>query len=577
MEIMHAIGASSGVAIGRAYRQELRGADVSVKRIPERQVEAELAALEQALTGVRAEIAELITAAAEKVGARNAEIFQAQMMLLDDPEFIPPVRERIINEKINAAAAIDRVIQEHSAVFAGIEDEYIRARITDLQDIGSQIIRQLNGDCRPKPHFENPVIIFADDLSPSETALFDPDMILAFATAAGSRTSHTSIMARSLGIPAAVGAGEGLMARVKTGDQAIVDGDEGIVILNPSPETLAAYRERQEQERIKWERLTAYRSLPTITRDGHRVTVAGNMGCRSDLERLLEQGAEGIGLFRTEFLYMEKERLPSEEEQLEIYEEVVRKMAGQPVIIRTLDVGGDKEIPYLNLPSEPNPFLGYRAVRLYFERPEIYKPQLRAILRASCSGPVKIMFPMISSLEEARKGRAIVEEVKKELHEEGLRFTGAIDTGVMIEIPSATLIAGALAEEVDFFSIGTNDLVQYTLAIDRTNETVAHLASHYHPAVLKLIDLTVKAAHAKGIPVGICGEAAADRLFIPFLVGVGIDELSVAAGSVLLTKEAVGKCVKEEAAGLAVTLLHLRSTAEVKEELTAFQQRKKIE
>jgi phosphotransferase system enzyme I (PtsI) len=577
MEIIHAIGTSPGVAIGPVYQQEQQKADVSVKRIPDGLVEAELAALERALAVVRAEITDLITVAAAKVGARKAEIFQAQMMLLDDPEFIPPVREKIKNEKINAAAALDQVIQKHDAVFAGIEDEYIRARIADLHDIGSQIIRQINGSYRPKPHFEHPVIIFADDLSPSETALFDPALILAFATAAGSRTSHTSIMARSLGIPAAVGAGEGLMARVKTGDQAIVDGDEGIVILNPSPETLAAYRERQEQERIKWERLTAYRSLPTITRDGHRVTVAGNMGCRSDLERLLEQGAEGIGLFRTEFLYMEKERLPSEEEQLEIYEEVVRKMAGQPVIIRTLDVGGDKEIPYLNLPSEPNPFLGYRAVRLYFERPEIYKPQLRAILRASCSGPVKIMFPMISSLEEARKGRAIVEEVKKELHEEGLRFTGAIDTGVMIEIPSATLIAGALAEEVDFFSIGTNDLVQYTLAIDRTNETVAHLASHYHPAVLKLIDLTVKAAHAKGIPVGICGEAAADRLFIPFLVGVGIDELSVAAGSVLLTKEAVGKCVKEEAAGLAVTLLHLRSTAEVKEELTAFQQRKKIE
>ena len=364
------------------------------------------------------------------------------------------------------------------------------------------------------------------------------------------------------------------MDRVKTGDLVIVDGDKGMIILRPSPESLASYRERQEQERKRRERLAAYRTRPALTRDGHKVIVAGNMGCRSDLERLLEQGAEGIGLFRTEFLYMEKERLPSEEEQLAVYEEVVRKMNGRPVIIRTLDVGGDKEIPYLNLPLEQNPFLGYRAVRLYFERPEIYKPQLRAILRASLSGSLKIMFPMISSLEEARRGRAIIEEVKKELLEQGHSFAGTIEIGAMIEIPSAALIAGALAQEVDFFSIGTNDLVQYTLAADRTNERVAHLASHYHPAVLKLIDMTAKAAHAKGIPVGVCGEAAADSLFIPFLVGVGIDELSVAAGSVLLTKETVGKCVKEEAARLAAKLLYMKSSAEVKEELAAFQQEK---
>jgi phosphotransferase system enzyme I (PtsI) len=570
MEIIHAIGTSPGVAIGPVYRQERQEADVSVKRIPDGLVEAELSALERALAGVRAEIADLITVAAAKVGARKAEIFQAQMMLLDDPEFIPPVREKIKNEKINATAALNQVIQKHSAVFAGIEDEYIRARIADLHDIGSQIIRQLNGSCRSKPHFEHPVIIFADDLSPSETALFDPALILAFTTAAGSRTSHTSIMARSLGIPAAVGAGEKLMTRVKTGDQAIVDGDEGIVILNPSPETLAAYRERQEQEKKMRKRLAAYKSLPAITRDGQRVTVAGNMGCRGDLERLLEQGAEGIGLFRTEFLYMENERLPSEEKQLEIYEEVVRKMEGRPVIIRTLDVGGDKEISYLDLPSEPNPFLGYRAVRLYFERPEIYKPQLRAILRASGSGNVKIMFPMISSLEEIRKGCAIIEEVKKELCDEGRRYAKTIDLGIMIETPAAALIAEALADEVDFFSIGTNDLVQYTLAVDRTNETVAHLSTHYHPAVLKLIDSTVKAAHSKGIHIGICGEAAADKFFQPFLIGVGIDELSVAASAVLSTKEAVGKCVKGEAARLAAKLLHLKSAAEVKEALIAF-------
>lgn len=573
METINATGTSPGIAIGPVYLQEQQKSEVSVTRIPDEMVDAELAALERALSGLRQEMADLITQTAAKVGAKEAEIFRAQMMLLDDPELIPPVREIIKNEKISAAAAVVQVIRKHESVFAGIEDEYIRARIADLHDIGAQIIRLLNGGQRPKPRFEQPVIIFAHDLSPSETALFDPAMILAFVTAAGSRTSHTSIMARSLGIPAVVGAGEEMLARIKTGDLVIVDGNEGVVILRPSPEILASYRERQEQEKKRREQLAAYRAFPALTRDGHRVVVAGNMGCQSDLERLLEHGAEGIGLFRTEFLYMEKEQPPSEEEQLAVYAEVVRKMNGRPVIIRTLDVGGDKDIPYLNLPSEQNPFLGYRAVRLYFERPEIYKPQLRAILRASSSGPLKIMFPMISSLEEARRGRAIIEEVKKELLEEGHSFAGTIEVGVMIEIPSAALIAGALAQEVDFFSIGTNDLVQYSLAADRTNEKVAYLASHYHPAVLKLIDMTAKAAHAKGIPVGVCGEAAADSIFVPFLIGVGIDELSVAAGSVLLTKEVVGKCIKEDAAGLAAKLLHLQSADEVKKALTAYLQR----
>ena len=574
MEIIHATGTSPGIAIGSAYRHEQQKINISLTRITDEAVDAELAALERALSGVREELTDLIARTAVKVGAKEAEIFQAQMMLLDDPELIPPVREMIINDKICAAAAINEIIRKHESVFAGIEDEYIRARIADLRDIGAQIISQLNGCQQAGPRFKKPVIIFAHDLSPSETAFFEPAMVLAFATAAGSRTSHTAIMARSLGIPAVFGAGEEMLEKVKTGELVIVDGDEGLIILNPSPEVLASYRARQEQERKRRERLDAYKAIPALTRDGHRVVVAGNMGRRGDLERLLEQGAEGIGLFRTEFLYMEQERLPSEEEQLAIYEEAVRKMEGKPVIIRTLDVGGDKEIPYLNLAPEQNPFLGYRAVRLYFERPEIYKPQLRAILRASRSGPLKIMFPMISSLEEARRGRAIVEEVKKELLEEGYRLDGAIETGIMIEIPSAALIAGTLAEEVDFFSIGTNDLVQYILAADRTNEKVAPPASHYHPAVLKLIDMTVKAAHAKGIPVGVCGEAAADSLFIPFLVGVGIDELSVAAASVLLTKETVGKCVKEEAARLAAKLLYMKSSAEVKEELAAFQQEK---
>jgi len=574
MEIIHAAGTSPGIAVGPVYLQEQQKLDAGVTRIPDEAVEAELAALERALLGVREELTDLIARTAAKVGAKEAEIFRAQMMLLDDPELIPPVREMIKNEKLSAAAALLQVIRKHESVFAGIEDEYIRARIADLHDIGAQILRLLKGCRRPKPCFEKPVIIFSHDLTPSETALFDPAMILAFVTEAGSRTSHTSIMARSLGIPAVVGAGEGILARVKTGDRVIVDGDEGLVILSPSPEILASYRERQEQEKKRRERLAAYRTRPALTRDGHRVVVAGNMGCRGDLERLLEHGAEGIGLFRTEFLYMEKERPPSEEEQLALYLEVVRKMNGRPVIIRTLDVGGDKEIPYLNLPPEQNPFLGYRAVRLYFERPEIYKPQLRAILRASCSGPLKIMFPMISSLEEVRRGRAIIEEIKKELIKEGHSFAESIEIGVMIEIPSAALIADALAEEVDFFSIGTNDLVQYALAVDRTNEKVDHLASHYHPAVLKLIDMTVKAAHARGIPVGVCGEAAADSLFIPFLVGVGIEELSVAAAAVLSTKEVVGECTKEEAARLAAQLLQLKSAVEVKQALTAFFQKK---
>lgn len=565
-----AIGTSPGIAIGTAYWLKQSKNEINPKPIPEELVEEELAALEQAIARVRDNIAGLVTETSSRAGVKQGEIFKAQAMLLDDPEFIPHAREKIESEKINAAAAVDLVIQKHAAAFADIENEYIRARIADLHDVASQVIRQLNGCFQPLPCLGQPSVIFAKDLTPSETATFDLSVVLAFVTAAGSETSHTSIIARSLGIPAVVGAGEELQAKVKPGDQVVVDGGSGVVIVNPSPAQLAEYNERREEEIKIKKQLESYRYQPAITRDGYRVTVAGNVGCLADLERLSEQEPEGIGLFRTEFLYMGRDRLPTEKEQLAVYEETLRKMKGKPVIIRTLDVGGDKEIPYLNLPVEANPFLGNRAIRLYFERPDIYKPQLRAILRASCSGDIKIMLPMVASPEEFKKGRHIIEGIKKELRDEGYRIARAVALGVMIETPAAALIADVLAKEVDFFSIGTNDLVQYTLAVDRTNETVAHLSTHYHPAVLRLISSTVKFAHAGGIHVGICGEAAADRLFQPFLIGLGVDELSVSSSSVLLTKEAVRKCVRGEAVELAVKLLRLKSAAEVKEVLAAF-------
>lgn len=563
MKKLSGIGVSAGIAIGKIYRYREVTEEHRTFSIRPDQVDAEINRLRQALLKVKDELVQLKDSSAARIGKENASIFEAHLLLLDDPEFMPAVIKVIDRDRVDAVTALTKVVDKYKRLFSNLKDEYMRARINDVQDVAGKVKDRLRGKQQQKIVLTEPVIVLAGDLTPSETALIDTAMLLGFATVGGSKTSHTAIIARYLEIPAVVGVSKALLDEKADYKTVIVDGDDGTVILGPSPPLRKRYRQQQEAQKQLRTTLNAYKDHKAKTADGRTIEVAGNMGSLNDLDRLLAKGADGTGLFRTEFLYMEREQLPTEEEQFAVYRETAQKLSGQPVIIRTLDIGGDKDIPYLGLPAETNPFLGYRAIRMYFDHPEIYKPQLRAILRASTGGNVKIMLPMVSSLDEVRKARAVIDEIKTDLRKEGQPFNDSIELGIMVEVPSAAIIADVLAGEVDFFSIGTNDLVQYTLAADRTNKHISGLYSHYHPAVLRLIDLTVKAAHSRGIWVGLCGEAGADPLLLPFLLGVGLDEISVSAGSILRIKRDVGRWTQKDAEELTVKILAAQTMEEV--------------
>jgi phosphotransferase system enzyme I (PtsI) len=468
---------------------------------------------------------------------------------------------------LNAAAAVKEVIDEFAAMFAAMDDEYLRERGSDIKDVGMRVIKNLLGIEDISDKMEDDVIIVAEDLTPSDTAKLDTDKVLAFVTRDGSRTSHSAIMARSLGIPSVVGLGNELIEKAENEITIIVDGNQGKVFFDPDQSTLDEYKVKLEEYKAEQERLLAFKDKKAQTKDGYQVEVAGNMGNLKDVDPILANGGEGVGLFRSEFLYMDRSDLPTEEEQFEVYKKATQKMGDKPLVIRTLDVGGDKELPYLDFPDEMNPFLGYRAIRVCLERDDIFKPQLRALLRAGVYGNIKIMFPMISSLDELLKAKAKIEEVKAELKEEGIEYNEEIDVGMMIEVPSAVMIADKLAKEVDFFSIGTNDLIQYTVAVDRMNEQIAEMHTPYHPSVLRLIKKTIDAGHAEDIWVGMCGEAAGEELLLPFLLGAGLNEFSMSAVSILKIKEVLTKWTVAEAEKESEKVLELGTAAEVKEYL----------
>ncbi|RAK07421.1 phosphoenolpyruvate--protein phosphotransferase [Halanaerobium saccharolyticum] len=561
---MKGIAASPGIAIGKTLVKKDQKIEIDRKNISEDQVDEELEKLHSALAEAKESLQQLKEQTAEKMGEEKAEIFGAHLMILDDPEVIPAFEDKIKDDKLNAAAAVKDVVDKYAAMFSAMEDEYLRERGSDIKDVGMRVVKILLGVEDISDKLEEEIVIIAEDLTPSDTAQFDTDKVLAFLTKDGSRTSHTAIMARSLGIPAVVGLGSELIEKAEDNIEIIVDGNSGKVYFSPDDSTLEEYKEKLAEYKAEQKRLETYQDKKAKTKDGTEVEVVGNMGNVNDIAPILENGGEGVGLFRTEFLYMDRNQLPTEEEQFKVYKEAAEKMGDKPVIIRTLDVGGDKDLPYLDFPEEMNPFLGYRAIRVCLERDDIFKPQLRAILRASQYGNLKIMFPMISSLEELDEAKLIVEDVKKELKEEGQQFNEDIDIGMMIEIPSAVMIADFLAQEVDFFSIGTNDLIQYTIAVDRTNEKIAPMHTPYHPAVLRLIKMTIEAAHNEGIWVGMCGEAAGDEYLIPYLLGVGLDEFSMSAVSILKTKEILSKWTIEEAKKEAEKILELKSDTAVK-------------
>jgi phosphotransferase system enzyme I (PtsI) len=528
---------SNGYAIGHAHVNIEKKIEVVVKAISN--TASEIDRFKAALELSGEQLIEIKQLTEKNIGAKDAEIFEAHLMILNDPHLLDETCKCIESYNINAEAALVRVMGTFIQLFDEIEDVYIKERAADIRDVEKRILMNLSKDGIHiiESDFEDTIIV-AHDLTPSDTAQLDSSKVIGFITEIGGKTSHTAIMAKSLEIPAIVGI-KNITKEIKTGDILIIDGFSGAVIINPHSETVEIYKKKIEEYKVVKSELAQYKSRHVFTKDNKRIEIFGNIGTPKNVNKVLDNGGEGIGLFRTEFLYMDRENFPDENEQFEAYKSVTEKMADKPVIIRTLDIGGDKHLSYFEIPNEMNPFLGYRAIRLCLDRTDIFKVQLRGILRASNHGNIRIMFPMIASLEELLKAKALLLVCMAELEAEGLPFNKNIEVGIMIEIPAAALCAEELAKHVDFFSIGTNDLIQYTLAADRMNEKVSYLYDPKHPAIIKLIKMTVDAAHKENKICGICGEMAGDPSLIPILIELGVDELSMSAASILEAKKAI--------------------------------------
>lgn len=529
------IAASKGYAIGNVFLKIDNEVKITEKKIDD--IDGEKARLNAAIEASRVQLKVIKKKAEKEIGADKAAVFESHIMLLDDPEFTGSMETGIGENKSNAEKAVSDVISTYAAIFEDMEDEYMKERGADVKDVGKRILANLSGKAdQGMDSISKNTVIVAHDLTPSDTAQLDKSKVIGFLTNVGGRTSHSAIMARTLEIPAVVGLNN-ITGSVKNGDLIIVDGTEGITIINPDKATVKEYTEKKKKYEEEKEELKKLIDHKTVTKAGKRVEVCGNIGKAEDIETVIANGGDGVGLFRTEFLYMDRDSMPTEDEQFEAYKHVTEKMGEKTVVIRTLDIGGDKKLSYLPLPEEMNPFLGFRAIRLCLGRKDIFKVQLRALLRASCYGNLKIMFPMISSLGEFLESKEILKECMGELKAEGKPFNEKLETGIMVEIPAAAIMADELAKHVDFFSIGTNDLIQYTLAADRMNEQVSYLYNPMHPAVLRLIKMTIEAAHKEGKWCGMCGEMAGDEKFIPTLVEYGLDEFSMSASSILNAKK----------------------------------------
>jgi phosphotransferase system enzyme I (PtsI) len=561
--LLTGISASPGIAIAKAYRLKRSQQVPAPVKVENAGNEAER--FKKAVAEARQELEQIRALTEQRLGARKAEIFEAHILLLEDPDLIDAALEKISAEGINAEYALHEVAQNFIEMLSAMDNELLRERAVDIRDVSGRVISRLRGEpYSAVSAISEEAIVFAEDLTPSDTAQLNPDYVRGIVTEIGSRTSHTAIMARSLEIPAIVGAGPEA-AEIGSGTTVIVDALEGRVVANPSEEELDAYRRKKEQYERRRAELRKLIDRPTLSKDGHKVELAANIGSVEDLQKVLDNGAEGIGLFRTEFLYMGRNSLPSEEEQYQIYKHVLEKMEHKPVVIRTLDIGGDKELPYMKLPAESNPFLGLRAVRLCLNRQDLFRTQLRALLRASPFGQLKIMFPMIAVMEELREAKRLLQEEKQKLQQEGIEVSERIEVGMMIEVPAAALAAEMFAKEVDFFSIGTNDLIQYTMAADRMNETVSYLYQPCHPSILRLIKMVIDAGAKAGKWVGMCGEMAGDETAIPILLGMGLYEFSMSASSILPAREFIMKTSRTEWAGYVEDLLAMGSQAEIKQ------------
>lgn len=563
--ILKGIGVSPGVAIGPLYRVDMEEVPLSERELAPDEIPCEILRFEASIIETRRQINAIQGNVRRAIGDYDANIFDVHKMVLDDGAFIEEAIRKIQGERKNAEAAVRIVANRYSEALSLVEDEYLRERVADVKDVARRVLRNLTGG---KGHMLDGLrersIVVAPDLAPSETASLRKDMVMGFATDMGSSTSHTAIMARALGIPAVVGLGD-IAAQVTPGETVLMDGTEGIVILRPTRRSLSKYGKLAAARKTIQSGLNHLRDQPAETLDGCRKVLSANIELVDEIGAVKKYGAEGVGLFRSEYLYITRNELPTEEEQLAAYRDVATLLSPAPVIIRTVDLGGDKFASAVKMPQEINPFLGFRAIRFCLAQPEIFKTQLRAILRASAFGKVRMMYPMISNVDEVVRANTLLEECRKELRKRHVAFDESMEVGVMIEIPSAALTADLIARHVSFFSIGTNDLVQYTLAVDRVNDRVAHLYEPTHPAVLKLIKHTIDAGHGRNIWVGICGQMAGDPLLTPLLIGLGIDELSMAPASVPAVKNIIRSITVEQARVLAELALVAGSSAEVME------------
>lgn len=556
---------SSGIAIAKAfiYKREEMIIDKSV--IDDNCLCEEQEKVNRAAEQSKQQINRILEQAAKDFSEEEAAIFDAHLLILEDPEFVSSIKELIDSDKICASYAASQIIKRYIDIFSGMEDEYLKERAADIKDVGDRLIRNILGiKDQNIGNLDSDVIIVAHDLTPSDTALMDKKHVKGFVLNIGGRTSHTAIMARSLEIPAVLGLGD-ITANTKNDDIIIVDGNTGNVIVNPDEEAIEDYEKKIGRYRQYKNELKNIAKLPAVTTDGKHVELAANIGGPQEVDTVIEYGGDGIGLYRTEFLYMDRDDLPSEEEQYEAYAKVADRMQGKPVIIRTLDIGGDKKLPYLPLEEEANPFLGWRAIRICFEMKYMFKTQLRAILRASVHKNVRIMYPMISSVDEVVEANKILDEAKCELRESGIAFDENIHCGVMIEIPSAAMTADIIIDEVDFFSIGTNDLCQYTLAVDRMNQKISNLYQPFHPGVLRLIKNVIDVSHKAGKFTGMCGELAGEPAAALMLLGMGLDEFSMSASSLVEIKSIIRNVTMEEAKRIAEHVLSLKSAAQIEQ------------
>ncbi len=561
--ILKGIPASPGIVSGKAFLFGREQYTIPRRAIRDDQIQNEIKRFKDALIQTKNEILEIKKRISEEMGVEQAQIFSAHLLVIDDSMLIEEVISKLKKEKLSIEYVFQDVLKRYIKVFSDMDDEYLKERISDINDVGRRILRNLIGAKEDiLSNLKEKVMVVAYDLSPSDTATMHKKNVKGFATDIGGRTSHTAIMAKSLEIPAVVGL-ETLTKKVETGDTIIIDGTHGTVVINPSPKTLKKYEIDRERLEAFEKHLLELKNLPCVTLDGRKIELSANIEVPEDVPSVIAHGAEGIGLYRTEYFYMNRKDLPTEDEQYKAYSTVAKKVKPNPVIIRTLDLGGDKFLSQLDVPQQMNPFLGWRAIRFCLARPDIFKTQLRAILRSSIHGKLKMMYPMISGLDELRQANAILEEAKKELKKESIQFNEDMEVGAMIEVPSAALTSDILAKEVAFFSIGTNDLIQYSLAVDRVNEKIAYLYEPAHPAVLRLIKTIIENGHNAGIWIGMCGEMAGDIVMTIILLGLGLDEFSTSPIATPEIKRIIRSVTMAQAKEIAQEAINLPTGKEI--------------